>query len=56
LIDLGEKLVSTYCGLKTIEGRLSNLRESLEVRNHAHTGERDNESEFHRRTSLELIL
>jgi hypothetical protein len=32
------------------------LRKSLELLVHTHTEERDKQSEFHRRTSLELIL
>jgi hypothetical protein len=40
-IDHEETLVSTYFSLKTMEIRLSDSRESLEYRVHAHTEEGD---------------
>src|SRR5260221_91802 len=46
---------STYHGSKTREVQLSDSIESLEVLKEAHTGKETEMSEFHRRTSLELV-
>jgi len=59
--DLGgqqtvEMLACTYCSMKTLAGFTKQLREELlEVVIHTHTEERDQESVFHRRTSLKPI-
>src|SRR5260221_9374368 len=50
-----EEKASTYRGSKTREIRLSDLSESLEILKRVHTGEETEMSEFHSRTSLELV-